>query len=269
MLAVTQLSPRIKSSASAPAKRTGTQSIERAVRVLRVLATDPGEGIRVTEVAAHLGLEVATAHRILKALVSAGLAEHSASRRYRLGPLIFELGIAATPDVNFVAVCEPSVARIAKATGDVAMLIVRSGVDTVCMDRREGSFPIRTLTQHVGTRRPLGVGAGSLAILSALAPAIAERTIEVNKTRFSQYNGLTVEMLTAMVRQTRESGYAHTKGEVFPDVGAIGWAIKNTRGDPIAALNIATTVNRLTPERVREMLKHLKSEAAIIEKQLD
>jgi DNA-binding IclR family transcriptional regulator len=113
------------------------------------------------------------------------------------------------------------------------------------------------------------VGAGSLAILSALAPAIAERTIEVNKTRFRPYNGLTVEMLSAMVRQTREAGYAHTKGEVLPDVGAIGWAIKNTQGDPIAALNIATTVNRLAPERVREMLKHLKSEAAIIEKQLD
>lgn len=149
------------------------------------------------------------------------------------------------------------------------MLIVRSGVDTVCMDRREGASPIRTMTEHLGARRPLGVGAGSLAILSALDPWIAERTIEANRTRFSQYNGMTVKTLSTLIRRTREAGYAHTKGEFLPDVGGLGWAIRNAQGDPIAALNVVTTVSRLTPERVREMLKYLKAEAVIIEKQLN
>jgi DNA-binding IclR family transcriptional regulator len=36
------------------------------------------------------------------------------------------------------------------------------------MHRHEGSFPIRTLVLDVGNRRPLGVGAGGLAILAAI-----------------------------------------------------------------------------------------------------
>ena len=40
-----------------------------------------------------------------------------------------------------------------------------SGADAVCIDRRLGSYPVKTLTVEVGTKRPLGIGAGSLAIL--------------------------------------------------------------------------------------------------------
>jgi DNA-binding IclR family transcriptional regulator len=59
--------------------------------------------------------------------------------------------------------------RIAEATGDTVFLTQRSGLDSVCVDRQEGTFPIKTFTLEIGMRRPLGVGTGSLAILSGLS----------------------------------------------------------------------------------------------------
>jgi len=52
-------------------------------------------------------------------------------------------------------------------------LIVRSGDDAVCADRAIGSYPVKTSVVDVGTRRPLGLGGGSLAMLTAAGRAVA------------------------------------------------------------------------------------------------
>ena len=53
-----------------PAAGAGTQSIDRAVRILREIAAHGPQGMRATEIAARLGLERPTAYRIVKGLVA-------------------------------------------------------------------------------------------------------------------------------------------------------------------------------------------------------
>jgi hypothetical protein len=111
---------------------------------------------------------------MLKCLTAENLvSQDPQSRRYYLGPLVFELGITAGPRFNIRDLCADALDRVAAETGDTAFLIIRSGDDSLCVDRREGAFPIKTFTVDVGVRRPLGVGAGSLAILTALPEALA------------------------------------------------------------------------------------------------
>ncbi|HZQ61201.1 MAG TPA: helix-turn-helix domain-containing protein, partial [Casimicrobiaceae bacterium] len=149
--------------------RDGTQSIQRAAMLVRVIASRSRTGMRLSEVVQHAHLERSTARRILKCLAAEGLVtQDAASRRYFLGPLVFELGLAAAPRFNLVDTCRPSLQRIAEKTGDTVFLTVRSGYDSVCLDRREGSFPIKALMMEPGTRRPLGAGAGGLALLMLL-----------------------------------------------------------------------------------------------------
>jgi DNA-binding IclR family transcriptional regulator len=45
---------------------------------------------------------------------------------------------------------------------------VRTGNDTLCVDRRIGSYPIQVLSIEVGARRPLGVSSAGVAILAAM-----------------------------------------------------------------------------------------------------
>jgi len=53
----------------------------------------------------------------------------------------------------------------AEEVGDTVYLVVRSGMEAVCLERIEGPSPVRVLTLDSGSRRPLGLGAGGLAIL--------------------------------------------------------------------------------------------------------
>jgi len=87
-------------------------------------------------------------------------------------------------------------------------LIARSGYDSVCIDRREGAFPIKTFTLDVGTRRPLGAGAGGLALLLLLPDEEVDAIIAANAVRIGSYNKLTVPALLKALRRSRELGYA-------------------------------------------------------------
>ena len=94
------------------------------------------------------------------------------------------------------------------------------------------------------------------------------RTIDANASRLAQFNGLTRDTLLTLANEARNAGYAHTRGEVLADVGGIGVPIRNPAGHAVAALNIATTVTRLPPDRVRPLLKLLRTEVDVVERKL-
>ena len=148
-------------------------SLKRGVRLLRLLATAGAGGSALTELAAQAGLPHPSAHRVLKQLQAERLVEHHPdTRRYRLGPLAFELGLAASTQFDMRDLCEAAMQRLASVSADTVYLVGRSGFDAVCLHRVEGAFPIRTLVLEVGSRRPLGVGAGGLAVLAAATAVV-------------------------------------------------------------------------------------------------
>ena len=57
----------------------GTQSIERASQLLRVIASRNGTGLRLVELSRHTKLERPTVHRILKCLVKEGVIKQDAA----------------------------------------------------------------------------------------------------------------------------------------------------------------------------------------------
>ena len=67
-----------------------------------------------------------------------------------------------------------SLIALAAESGDSSFVSLRRGSYSVCLQREEGDFPIRTHVLQAGARHPLGVGAGAMAILAALTEAEAE-----------------------------------------------------------------------------------------------
>ena len=87
------------------------------------------------------------------------------------------MGLAAARQFDIRGICRPVLQRLALRAGDTAYLIVRSSDEAVCIDLQEGPSPIRVVTLQVGSRRPLGVGAGGLAILAALPTAERQQVL--------------------------------------------------------------------------------------------
>ena len=75
-----------------------SRSVERSLQLVRLLATEGRRGLALTDLARMTDLSHPTVHRLLQQLVSERLASQmDQSRRYALGPLAYELGIAAAP----------------------------------------------------------------------------------------------------------------------------------------------------------------------------
>jgi DNA-binding IclR family transcriptional regulator len=250
--------PRIQSPRP---RRTGTQTVDRSFQILKEIAARNARGITMPEIAATLGLHRTTVHRMLQCLIRNGaVRQGSGTRQFFLGPLVAELTIAAQPQVDLRTLFAPAVSRVAEQTGDTTFLIQRSGNDAVCIDRRLGSYPIRTVVVEVGTRRPLGIGAGSLAILSALPEPDAERIARENARQLRLYDR-SVDGLLKAARSARKAGYA--AGPVYGVDGAMsmGVPVLDMHAVPVAGLSVAAIATRMTRSRQNTLLKVLRNEA--------
>jgi DNA-binding IclR family transcriptional regulator len=240
----------------------GAQTISRAIHVLRLIAAHAPEGMRLVDVASQMALERPTAHRLLKALTVEGMVVQDAgTRRYGLGPLLFELGILATHHFNLKDVAQPVVAQLAEATGDTAFLFLRSGHDAVCISRIQGSYPIQTPSVPVGSRQPLGVSAGGLALLAALPESEIAAVIKAVAPRLGAYGDLDADNVLELCGLAKLSGYAVTGNHAVPGVRAIGLPIFNAAKSPVAAITVAATHTRMTDQRIAAILPKLKQAA--------
>lgn len=255
-----------------PAPRTarvpGTQAIHRAAALLKQVACESSEGVRLQHLCAQLGLEMPTAHRILQGLIAEGLiAKDVASGRYRLGPVTYELGLGASPHLDLRALCAPSMRRLAANSGDSVFLVVRSDLDGVCIDRHEGAFPARIHTLDVGRRRPLGMGAAAVALLIGLPAQEAEAILQANALRFTQY-GIAPETARRALAEANAQGFAWNDGLIKGGQRGVAVACNGRDGQPFAAISIATIASRMSRARIPELVASLRAEAELVERQL-
>ncbi len=253
----------MNSPARAAVSPSGTQSIERVVNLLRVVASRGRNGMRLGEVSAATGLASSTCFRMLQRLESEGMLErHPVTRKYALGPLLYELGLLARPRFHLADRCKGTLAALAECTQDTVYLSERRGLEAVCSARALGDYPVKALTLDVGIRRPLGVGAGGLAILCALPPAEAEDIIEAHADSYPKLSTLTASRVRDAVAQGREQGFAFWDAAVYPGTAAIGVTIPAL--PPMAAISVAAISSRLDAERRQLVAADLRHHAQVL-----
>lgn len=230
-------------------KSTGAQSIQRAIKLLHIVAQHNDQGTHLSEIASKAGLHIATAHRILTVLKSEALITYDATAKlYHLGITLYHLGCAAQQ----FALCDSfrtTLEMIAHETEDTAFLLVRSGNEAMCIDRVEGRFPIRTLTFDVGDRKPLGIGAGALALLAFLPDGQIEKVLSDNESRYPLHKQCTKEDIRAFIAQSRRLGFAYSKGNVTLGASAVGLPIYDKDGNLLAAISVAAIDRRMNRKR--------------------
>jgi len=241
------------------------KTVDRVAAILRAMASHGPQGLGVTELTEATGLSKGTVHRLLGALVNIGFAyQQLPARRYRLGAGAIALAGAALHD-HAAAITQPALARLATATGDTVFASAREGPAAICVARAIGDYPVRTLTLDIGDRRPLGVGAGSLALFAALPDETVAAILEQNESWLKDYRGFDPVELRALVARTRRAGYSLNEGRIVPAMNGIGVVVRDAAGEPFASLSIAAIKDRMGKERLRELVALLQDEAAALE----
>lgn len=249
---------------------SGTQTIQRAALLLRLLTSHNRTGLRLVDLYQKAELERSTTHRILQGLIAEQLvSQHPSNKRYFLGNSIYEMGLAAAPPFNLRDICHPHIKALAQTTGDTVFLVVRSGFDGVCVDRQEGSFPIRVFVMDIGRRRPLNIGGGNIAIMSTLPDDEIQRICTVNEARITEsYPNYSEKIFHERIAQVRDKGFLINRVLEVPRAKSIATPVR-TSFEPSAtvALSISAVDERMQPSRIEELSALLLDTAKKIEKE--
>jgi DNA-binding IclR family transcriptional regulator len=239
--------------------------LDRAFALLHFLAERRGKGARVPEICAHLGIHRVSAHRLIKTLNELGYVSQASDLSYHLGFESWALGLNSTPRFIPEAV-QRTMKRVCAETEESVYLMRKAGAEGVCIASQEGLYPIRTLVLQIGTRRALGVGGTSCAILAQMPNADASKTIQANAAAYARY-GQTTADVEKIVADTRANGYAFSYGLVVPESRTLAVPLPRLDGvQALMSMSIVTFGARLAEPRRTELAEILRKEMATLEK---
>jgi DNA-binding IclR family transcriptional regulator len=248
--------------------RQGAQAIRRALAILRILAAGRETGLPLADVIQATGMTRPTVHRIVHALIEEGIVERRVrTGRYAIGGQVPELALARPSPSPLLGIAEHVLRRISQQIGDTLFLTVRTGNDTLCVDRRIGSYPIQVLSIEVGARRPLGVSSAGVAILAALPAQDTRKIVAANEARFAAYRTTSSSVL-AQVAAAKRRGYNLREVGLVQGTKSISTWIKAADGRAAAAITVSAVRSRLGPRREHEVAEVLLKASSAVEREL-
>ncbi|WP_166267201.1 IclR family transcriptional regulator [Marinobacter caseinilyticus] len=252
-----------KNHTAIPTGATST-TLSKASKLLRTVAKTFPTGGTLSRIAREVGMNIATTHRLLSSLTHEGLLTFDPyAKTYHVGFELLQIAESAqavAPDLKLRHRMRPMLANIARRTEESTYLSIRSNQDSVCIDLAEGTYPISANTLIAGARRPLGVGAGAMALLAALPLEEGDLMVVQNQERYERYSGITTAEVEQDLVESRRQGFAFNNGRIVPEVAALGVAFRVPDTGHYVAISVASVVSRMYPERRQLIVEIIRDE---------
>ena len=238
-------------------ERSGTQAIDRALGLLRVFETAESD-LGITALAAASNLSLSTTHRLVKALVAAGLvAQDPETERYHLGASLVTLGRRAEARLGFErwnAILE----ALATSTGESASLGVRVGPHVLVAAHVPSAQALR-FDAGVGSRVPIHASAMGKMLLAMTDDPEAEVASLGELERFTDRTLSDPSTLVADLQASRARGWSLNDGERHDGVRAIAVVVPDAPGLAPSALAVQGPALRLTDDRLAAVAAELRA----------
>jgi DNA-binding IclR family transcriptional regulator len=240
-------------------------SLHRAVQLVRAVARGRAAGASLKDLVGATGLPRPTIHRVTQMLIDVGWLERDReNRRFFLGREVHSLGLVAALRHPIERIAAAELARLAHETGQTIYMLTRAGDDSVCVARHESTARIQTLVLQVGTREPLGIGAGSMALLAALPQDDAEQAIMRNMARYRRNERFDEPSFRRALSEARTRGFASHDGLFIRGVSGIGVAVRDESGYPLAAISTAFVTDWLDTSQREQLARRIEAGAGMI-----
>ena len=217
----------------------GTQSLDRAAELLS-LVVRAEEPISYTTIVGQTGLARSTASRLLQGLERNGLLERDRDGAFRGGALFAHYASKYDRTEALVAAAQPSLDRLADATGETVNLAVARGDTVVQVAQIDSSFMIGA-SNWVGIDVPPHCSALGKAMYAFGALPLPKGELE----RRTQTTITDPAEFKAELELVRERGFAITRGELEEGLDGIAAPVVGVDGHPLAALGVSGPAFRI------------------------
>jgi DNA-binding IclR family transcriptional regulator len=238
------------------------RSVQRALDLLNVLQTYQ-HPVRLTDIARHAGLHLATVQRMLNVLVDNGFAVRYGNG-YTAGPAALSIAHAYLVSSPLTMIAQPIMQQLSAECGLTSSLYVPVAESRVLVSRVEGTNPLR-YTLPVGERFPLYLGAAGKTIL-AFMPDDARHDILDAVSTIEHADGTVKDMVAfrAEMDQVRTQGYARSAGERVLGITAVAAPVLDTAGTVHGALGLTGPSDELSVDRTQRLVPELRRAAGAI-----
>jgi IclR family pca regulon transcriptional regulator len=237
---------------------SSSQSLERGLAVLSAFRSGrPLLG--VSELGREVGLSRSTTHRYVATLATLGyLQQDLATRKYRLGPRVLDLGFSAIHSMELREISAPHLQQLSDETGYTVNMGVLDGTDVVyverCRSARVGQRAI-DLNLHVGSRLPAYCTSMGKILLACLPRAGRDGLLERMELRQRGPNTLTARRaLVAELERVRREGLAINNEELAYGLRSIAAPVFSQSGEVAAAINLAVHSSMVSMDELVERL---------------
>jgi IclR family transcriptional regulator, pca regulon regulatory protein len=234
-----------------------SQSLERGLAILACFTPDrPVLGI--ADIADTLGMSRSTTHRYVITLVALGYLEQGASRKYRLGLHVTDLGMSALNSTGLREHAQPYLEELRRRTGYTINVAVLDGTEIVYVARarshRRGQQRI-DLGLTLGSRLPAYCTAMGKLLLAYLPDR--ERRELLAEIRLERRTPGTItnrRLLQIEFERIREEGFAVNDQELTPGLHSIAAPIRSDSREVVAAANMAAHSSMIS---LQDLIDHL------------
>lgn len=239
-------------------------SASNALRLVLILGDR--ESIRVTDVANELRVSPSTAYRLLAALTRYGFATQADDRSYVQGPAYIRLRLSPSSPDALRLIVSPHMTKLASTVGETTHLVIRRGTSVQFILSAEGPGPLR-VASRLGAILPAHSTSGGKALLAELTDAELHELYAGGVPAVTGSKIKSIEDLIKALGVVRREKFAENLDESEAGIAAVGIAL-HRGGTPVAALSISAPSVRYRPDRVAELVKHLRQIAPRIEAQI-
>jgi IclR family pca regulon transcriptional regulator len=249
-----------------------SQSLERGLAILGCF-TPKRPVLGIADIADELGMSRSTTHRYVITLVALGYLEQGASRKYRLGLRVTDLGMSALNSTGLREHAHPYLEELRQRTSYSTSLGVLDGTDVLYVDRvrsyRRGQGKI-DLDLHTGSRLPAYATAMGKLLLANLPEAEQREVIaQIKLTKRGPNTVTSKKALREELDEIQAAGFAVNDQELASELYAIAAPVRNEARDVVAAVNLAAPTNLITLEELVDALgPHLITTADRISQRL-
>jgi DNA-binding IclR family transcriptional regulator len=239
--------------------RKSDPPLERYFSALENIAAS-ADGRSVSEIAESCDLPIATAHRLLQNLQSAGLVASGGAKRrdYRLGKRLLRLLHAGSDTAWLTISAQPILDRLANELADTCYLARLVGHEVISVAWATPNDGLRAFVVPGHTLAP-HVAASAKAILAFQPQTLADKALAAPLPKLTAKTKTKRKDIDTDYRAVRENGFATCWDEMEVGMGAIAVPIHLPDVGVIYSLGTAGLIDRLTRRPVMETVNLLRA----------
>lgn len=250
------MDPALEAAAEAPLKGAATPATQTLIRGLRLLEAmaEQSRPTGVADLSRRLDLPKSTVQRLLRTLDQEGWAQTSRepTTRWQLSPRLSTLCSSVGSAHGLREAALPHLVALGALSGETIHFVVPDrDVRLVLIERVDSIHPIRSFND-LGASTKFHSSAAGKAFLAALPDEELRGHLERPLEKLMPNTVTDPQQLMHQVLEARRNGYAVNISENRDHVCAIGAAVVDKNGRPVAATVISMPDIRFDAERVDE-----------------